>query len=290
MNNFSSNKNYEHRKYNYNYSLNYINNEQKNGNNLRNSILKNDFEHSYYNNIITENETLTNKSNIISEEKGINNYESFILSQKKENIDNNINNIYYKINNLILNNLKRKQNVRYNPNEKYKKYINEINRKAERNFPISNNKNKYSFFKNLNDIDSDNRPFKTKFNNYITKLRNNNLNNISNISYKVNFMKDRQKEIDIDKSIESIKRMNKSYSYFHPKINNNFLGNEIENKFLRNKNIDKTNQYKYYYRNNNNLPNDIDRKKLIKDNSLNRFSYNRIRNKFLNDYYNNNIQ
>ena len=290
LNNFSSNKNYEHRKYNYNYSLNYINNEQKNGNNLRNSILKNDFEHSYYNNIITENETLTNKSNIIGEEKGINNYESFILSQKKENIDNNINNIYYKINNLILNNLKRKQNVRYNPNEKYKKYINEINRKAERNFPISNNKYKYSFFKNLNDIDSDNRPFKTKFNNYITKLRNNNLNNISNISYKVNFMKDRQKEIDIDKSIESIKRMNKSYSYFHPKINNNFLGNENENKFLRNKNIDKTNQYKYYYRNNNNLPNDIDRKKLIKDNSLNRFSYNRIRNKFLNDYYNNNIQ
>ena len=56
------------------------------------------------------------------------------------------------------------------------------------------------------------------------------------------------------------------------------------------KNIDKTNQYKYYYRNNNNLPNDIDRKKLIKDNSLNRVSYNRIRNKFLNDYYNNNIQ
>lgn len=290
LNNFSSNKNYEHRKYNYNYSLNYISNEQSNGNNLRNSILKNDFERSYYNNNIIDNETFTNKSNIIGEEKTNNNYESFILSQKKENIDNNINNIYTKINNFILNNIKKKQNVRYNPSEKYKKYLIEINRKGERNFPISNNKNKYSFFKNHNDIDSYKGPIRSNFNNYIIKLRNNNLNNISNISHQVNFMKDRQKEIDIDKSIESIKRMNKSYSYFHPKIKNNFLGNGTENKFFRNKNIDKNNQYKYYYRNNNNQSNDIDRKKLIKDNSLNRFSYSRIRNKFLNDYYKNNNQ
>ena len=289
-NNFSSNKNYEHKKYNYNYNLYYFNNEQKNENNLKNSILKNDFEHSYYNNIKTDNENLTNKSNIISEEKGNNNYESFILSQKKENIDNNINNIYYKINNFILNNIKRKQNIRYNPSEKYKKYLHEIKRKGDRNFPILNNNNNYSFFKNHNDIDSDKGRIRTNFNNYIIKLRNNNLNNISNISHKVNFIKDRQKEIDIDKSIENIKRMNKSYSDFHPKINNKFIGNEIENKFLRNKNIDKINQYKYYYRNNNDQSNDFDRKILFKENSLNRFSFNRIRNKFLNDYYNNNIQ
>ena len=285
LNQYSLNKNYEQRKFNYNYNLyNNINNEQKNGNNLRNSFLKNDFEHSYYGNNITDNEDLTNKSNIIGEEKGNNNYESFILSQKKENIDNNINNIYNKINNFILNNIKRKQNDRYNPSDKYKRYLQEINRNGNRRFPISNNKTNYSFFKNHND--NDGGPIRTNFNNYISKLRNNNLNKISNINNKVNFMKDRQKEIDIDKRIENIKKMNKSYSYFHPKINNNFLGNEFEKKFLR----DKINQYKYFYRNDNSQSNDIDRKKLIKDNSLNRFSYNRIRNKFLTDYYNSNIQ
>ena len=292
LNKFSLNKNNEKRKYNYNYNLYYINNEQKNGNNLRNSFLKNDFESSNYSNIITDNENSTNKSNIIGEEKGINNYESFIISQKKENIDNNINNIFTKINSFILNNIKRKQHDRFNPNEKYKKYFHEYNRKGESIFPISNNKKNYSFFIKNNDIDIEEKPIRTNYNNYILKLKNNNLNNISNIRNKVNFMKDRQKEIeiDIDKSIENIKKLNRSYSYFHPKISNNFLGNEMEKRYLRNKNIDKINQYKYYYRNDNSQYNYIDRKKLIKDNSLSRFSYNRIRNKFLKEYYNSNIQ